>query len=147
MVNKMNCSLYWIVSGIILLIVETIIPVAYFLWFGISCFILSLMTYFVNLSDIQQAIIYALSTPLIVVLGRRFVPIHINDRHEKNINKKIQNLLGKEVVLEDNLKTTLQIKIDETLWTISGTNAVKGSTVKIIDFENNRLIVETVKNA
>jgi membrane protein implicated in regulation of membrane protease activity len=142
----MSYSLYWIVSGIALLIVETLIPVAYFLWFGISCFILALMTYFINLSDIQQAIIYAIATPLIVILGRRFVPIHINDRHEKNINKKIQNLLGKELVLEDDLKTTLQVKIDETLWTISGTNAPKGSTVKIVDFENNRLIVDKVNN-
>ncbi|CAO5682577.1 MAG: Inner membrane protein YbbJ [Holosporales bacterium] len=140
----MSISFYWIISGIILCIIETILPIAYFLWFGIACFVLSALTYVFNFSDVFQAVIYAIISPAIVLLGRHFVPVRIKDRHDKNINKKIQGLMGKKITLENPLTDVLQIKIEETLWIIKSQNQESldaGTVVEIVDFENNRLLV------
>ncbi|MBP9753188.1 MAG: NfeD family protein [Proteobacteria bacterium] len=143
----MDVSFYWIVSGIILFIIETLIPVAYFLWFGVACFILSILTYFLNIPEVYQAIVYALVSPIIILLGRRFIPIHVEDKHDKYINKKISHLMGKKITLQEDLKESLQIKIEETLWTINtqtGEELTAGTVVEIVDFDNNRLIVQKI---
>jgi membrane protein implicated in regulation of membrane protease activity len=141
----MNHSFYWIITAFILIIVETIFPLAYFLWFGISCLILSGITYFFTPIDVWQVIIYTIITPFVVVLGRRFVPIHINNRYEKNINKKMNSLIGKEIILTEDINDKLQVKIDETYWTLTGKNLKKGMTVHVKSIDNNRLIVEEIK--
>lgn len=134
----------WLIAGLCLIALEMLAPVAYFLWFGVSSLMLGLLTYFyTSLSIFSQALLFCAFSIIVTILGRRFIPIHIEDKHDKYINKKVLSIIGKEYTLNESIKDgRAQIKIGETLWNIKGPDLEKGVKIKIIDIENNCLIVD-----
>lgn len=139
----MNYYWYWLISGIFFITVEALAPVAYFLWFGLSALILGFITYFIELNLLLQVLLFSIFSTITTTLGRRFIPFHISNAHDKYINKKTKQLIGMEIILDVPIENgSAQVKIAETFWTLSGPDLPKGSVVKVIDVYNNRVIVE-----
>lgn len=65
----MELYLWWVVIGIIFIIMEFFSPTLFFLNFGLACFITSIFVYF-DFSQIVQAIIFLLSSGLLLLLVR-----------------------------------------------------------------------------
>ena len=137
---------YWLISGTILIILEALAPVAYFLWFGVSAMLIAFIVYLYPPSLLQQTILFGILSVVITYLGRKFIPIHIQNKHDQFINRKTSQLIGKTITLSEAISDgKTQVKVDETLWNVKGPNLPKGTQVKIVDVNNNHLIIEEVK--
>ena len=144
---KMDIYWYWFIAGIALIILETIAPVAYFLWFGISAILTGAVQYLKPLDLITQTFIFSIFVLIITLSGRRLLRFsNFGRKISTSLNKKAFQLIGQEITLFVPIENgCAQVKIGQTLWNIKGPDLPKGKMVKIIDMNNNQLIVEEVK--
>jgi membrane protein implicated in regulation of membrane protease activity len=59
-----------------------------------------------------------------------------------------QNYIGREFVVDKNIKQKASIKFDGIYWTVKnvGNEISKGSKAKIVGIEGNKLLIEQIKN-
>ena len=134
---------YWILTSLCFFILEVIAPIAYFLWIAVASIAISIVVYLLDIGIIHQAILFSLLVPLITILGRIFCPINIHDHHVKNINNKLDQMIGKKFTTEEAIvKGRLQMKIGETIWLLKGPDLPAGTEVEVVDIDNNFLIVK-----
>lgn len=133
----------WLILGVLLMGVETFAPGVFMLWLGIAALLVGLLTFAVSLSWQTQIIVFAILSIAMVPLWR-----HYSKRNEKPtdkpfLNKRAQGLVGREFTLEkpiiDGVGT---VKIDDTIWRVSGSDAPAGSRVKIVHADGASLKVE-----
>lgn len=143
----MDIYWYWFIAGIFLIILETIAPVAYFLWFGISAILTGTIQYLKPIDLITQTFIFSTFVVVTTIGGRRLMRLtNFGGKSNNSINKKPSQLIGLEIRLFVPIENgCAQVKIGETLWNIKGPDLPKGKIVKIIEMNNNQLIVEEVK--
>ncbi|CAO4836517.1 MAG: Inner membrane protein YbbJ [Holosporales bacterium] len=137
---------YWFLFSLLMVILETLLPVAIPLWAGVTGFIVGGFVYFLGLGGLSQAIVFCLLVAPITLLGRKLFPIHIENIHDQFMNQRVARLMGQEIILEKELNgvQTVQQKVGETIWPLKGEAMPVGTRVKIVDVDNNTLIVEKV---
>lgn len=137
---------YWFLLSLLMIILETLLPIAIPLWAGVTGFIVGLVVYFFGVGGLSQAIVFCFLVGPITLLGRRLFPIHIENIHDKFMNQRVARLIGQELILEKELNglQTVQQKVGETVWPLKGVAMPAGTRVKIVDVDNNTLIVEKV---
>jgi membrane protein implicated in regulation of membrane protease activity len=142
-----SLPLTWLIIGVILLCIEIIVPVAIFLWLGVAAVILSGVVSLVSLSLNVQIIAFAALAPLITILGRRLIPFHLKNRHEENMSRKIDQMIGLTFVLSSDLKEgRAQARVGDSVWPVKSLQSLKkNDSVKVVGIEQNTLIIE--KNA
>jgi membrane protein implicated in regulation of membrane protease activity len=143
----MDVYWYWFIAGICLIILETIAPVAYFLWFGISAILTGAIQFLKPMNLITQTFIFSTLVVITTIGGRRLMRLtNFGGKSNNSINKKTSQLIGLEIRLFVPIENgSAQVKIGETLWNIKGPDLPKGKMVKIIEMNNNQLIVEEVR--
>jgi membrane protein implicated in regulation of membrane protease activity len=143
----MDIYWYWFIAGICLIILETVAPVAYFLWFGISAILTGAIQYLKPFDLITQTFIFSMFVLITTIAGRRLMRVaNFGGKINTSINKKAFQLIGQEITLFVPIENgCAQVKIGETLWNIKGPDLPKGKMVKIIEMNNNQLIVEEVR--
>ena len=137
---------HWFLIATFLITIEAVAPFAYFLWLGIAAIIQGILLYFVPMTGILPIIIYACIASLVTLVGRYFVPFHHALKGEENINRASDRLVGKLITLSAPIiDGKAQIKVGSSVWIASGPDLAEGTMVKIVDVENNLLIVEPVQ--
>lgn len=142
----MDIYWYWFIAGVCLIILETVAPVAYFLCFGISAMITGCIQYFTPIDMMSQTFIFSIFSIVITITGKKLLrSFNIRLKNNHAINKKIAQLIGQEITLFVPIENgRAQVKIGETMWNIKGPDLQKGKTVKIVEINNNQLIVEEI---
>lgn len=134
---------HWFLIATFLITIEAVAPFAYFLWLGIAAIIQGIVLYFFPMTGILPIIIYSGIAAIVTLLGRHFVPFHHVDKGEENINRASDRLIGKVVTLSAPIiNGKAQIKVGSSVWLASGPDMDEGTVVKIVDVENNLLIVQ-----
>ena len=140
---------YWLIIGIILFALETIIP-----GFVLGCLgIGALATVFVALFDVSlegQLIAFAIISLLSFIGIRPFILRYLN--RGTDISTNVDSLIGKTAEVSkafDNKLHRGRVKIDGDDWlayTETPTSLKKHDLVKILKVDSNTLLVEPLKN-
>lgn len=97
----------------------------------------------INLPIIVQIVVFTIVNIILIIT---LVP-YVKKKMSKSIDDFVlqeNRLIGKEIVLSEDLKDSLLINIEGVFWTVktlSGTIPA-GNTVKIVSLEGNKYIVE-----
>ena len=59
----------WIIAGLMLSLLELIVPGVYLIWFGFAAFIVGVTVYFLPLEFTTQLIIFAIASGVFAVIG------------------------------------------------------------------------------
>ncbi len=132
----------WLIIGVVLMGIETFAPGVFMLWLGLAALIVGLLTFTINWSWQTQIIVFAILSLAMVPLWRHFSKRNEKPTDKPFLNKRAQGLIGRVFTLEkaiiDGVGT---VKIDDTVWRVSGPDAPAGSRVKIVHADGASLQV------
>ena len=133
---------HWIIAALIMLAIEMLFPAAYFLWMGISAFIVALVIYiFPDIPILAQVIIFGCISVFTLIQFKRNQKISTSD--EPNLNRRGRQYIGRKFVLEQPIVNGKgKIKVEDSIWRISGIDMDKGTKVCVIDVDGDILKVE-----
>ena len=132
----------WLIIGVVLMGIETFAPGVFMLWLGIAALIVGLISFAVVLSWQTQIIVFAILSIAMVPLWRHFSKRNEKPTDKPFLNKRAQGLIGRVFTLEKPIVDGVgTVKIDDTVWRVSGSDAPAGSRVKIIHAEGANLRV------
>jgi len=136
----------WLALGATLLILEVITPGTVVLWwFGISAILVGLVSLVIDLVWQAELIAFALLTLASALvwwrLGRRVKPAI--DR--SFLNRRTEAFIGRVFTVETPITNGHgTVRIDDTVWRVSGPDCPAGSRVKVARVDGPLLLVETI---
>ena len=136
----------WLTFGLILMILELIIPGTFVIWFGFGGMLTGIVLAFVPLSVNGQLVTFALASTISVFFGffvyKRFFGANkeVGQQNKVGAQKYIgQSFKVVEAIDEDNGK----VAVGDTVWLAKSDHPIaKGKRAKVVAVEGTILVVE-----
>ena len=147
-INSLGAWNWWVLA-LVLLGLEIIAPGTFFLWFGISAFVIGTISLAVGPESTfwvwqTQMIAFVVLSLVAALAGRRFLNQYgAVDIDDPLLNERGRQLVGRTAVLsEPILEGQGRVRIGETVWRVSGPDLPAGTRVRVVDAKSNTLLVE-----
>lgn len=137
---------HWWVLAIVCLILEIFAPGAIFIWFSAAAALLGILLIFLpDLSWQWQITIFGALSVLSILGWRQYrVKVPEVDTHPA-LNKRGEELIGRTFTLDEAIVNNYgKIRVDDTMWKISGADCEVGQKVKVTSLNGTVLNVEHV---
>ena len=134
----------WWAIALALLAMETIIPGASILWFGIAAFVVGVVVWmFPDLPLLGQIAVFGVSSIASVAVYWRWFRSHETPSDQPLLNRKADQLVGREFVLDGPIELGRgKLKIGDALWTVEGPDLGAGTRVRVCRSDGLILVVE-----
>ena len=138
---------HWWILGLILLVLEMLLPGTFFLWMGISTGFVGLLMIFVpDLSWQMQFLIFAVLSVVTITLSRVWLQRHPITTDDTTLNRRGSQYVGRVVTLEEPLVDGAgKVRIEDTFWRVAtkdNSDLAAGEKVKITGVDGTILKVE-----
>jgi len=135
---------HWLILAVVMIILEMLIPGAYFLWMGVSAiFVGALMYVFPEMVFLVQILIFAVLSVISVVMYKSYRKKNPIVTDEPALNRRGEQYIGRTFTLEGPIVNGEgKIKVDDSTWKISGADMEAGASVRVIAIEGSILKVE-----
>lgn len=129
----------WWVGGALLLAIEILAPGNVFVWFGIAAVLTGSAALVADIGWQVQLILFAVLSLVLVVVGRSwFARAGVSE--EPLLNERATRLVGQSFVLgEPIVGGNGRIRIDDTVWRLTGPDLPSGATVRIVGHDGAML--------
>src|SRR5262245_41895400 len=135
----------WVILGAILLALELSVPGAFMMWLGLAAILVGVISFAIDWSWQAQLVAFAVFTAASVPLWRRFARKVDPQLESPYLNRRTEALIGRVFTLDKPIADGMgTVRIDDTVWRITGPDAAAGSRVKVIRAEGVILTVEPV---
>jgi membrane protein implicated in regulation of membrane protease activity len=135
----------WLILAGIFFVLELVAPGAFMLWLGISAMLVGILSFIVKWSWQYQLVAFAVFALASIPLWRRFAPKVEKDADQPFLNRRADGFVGREFTLEKPIVGgTGTVRIDDTIWRLSGPDLAGGSRVKVVRADAALLVVEPV---
>lgn len=136
----------WWAIALALLAIETIIPGASILWFGISAFVVGIVVYFVpNLPLLGQVAVFGVFSIASVAVYWKWFRTHEVPSDQPLLNRKADQIIGREFVLDAPITLGRgKLKIGDALWAIEGPDLAAGTRIRVCRTDGLNLQVEKI---
>jgi len=133
----------WFILGAIFLILELAAPGAFMLWLGLAALAVGLISFGVDWSWQAQCVVFALLSIALIPVYRRFAPKVEQPSESPLLNRRAETYVGRVFTLEKPIANGVgHVRIDDTIWRVSGPDMPAGSRVRIVRTEGANLFVE-----
>jgi inner membrane protein len=133
----------WLIIGVVLMGIETFAPGVFMLWFGFAALIVGLLSFGIVWSWQAQIIAFAALSVAMVPMWRHFARRNETPTDKPFLNRRAEGLIGRVFTLEKPIVDGIgTVRIDDTIWRVSGPDAPAGSRVKIVHADGANLQVE-----
>jgi len=143
----------WWILALILLGLEVMAPGTFFLWFGMSAFVIGTISLAVGPESKlwvwqTQMIGFVVLSLVSAVAGKRYFNRPTNDFEDPFLNDRGQQMVGRTAVLsEPILEGQGRVRFGETTWRLNGPDLPAGARVRVVDAQSNTLIVVAEEDA
>lgn len=141
-------TVIWFLIGLVLLLLELIIPGFVIIFFGVGAWITAVVCLIFNIGVNIQLAVFTFSSVLLLLLLRRYLRKQFFSEDKSVVETLADEFLGKTAVVESDIKKGFPGKVSfkGTTWTaMSDETAKKGQLVEIIGKESINLIVKPTK--
>ncbi|UIJ70898.1 NfeD family protein [Aurantimonas sp. HBX-1] len=136
----------WWILGLLLLVLETVLPGVYLLFFGIAALVVGMNVLLIGGAWFgweQQVLAYVVVSAVAVFLGRKWYGAKAEAQASGTLNKPTQRLIGREAVLsEDLVGGRGRVGLEDSWWSVEGPDLPKGTRVRVVGAEGSVLRVE-----
>jgi inner membrane protein len=133
----------WLIAGLVLMVLELITPGVFLLWLGLAALLVGVITLFVDWVWQVQVIAFAAFSLAAVPLWRRVATQSATNTDTGFLNRRSDALVGRIFTLEQPIRDGAgRIKVDDTVWRVSGPDCPAGSRVKVVSSDGGSLLVE-----
>jgi inner membrane protein len=138
---------HWWVLGIALLIFELLAPGVFFLWVGLSAFVVGAIAALLPVLSWQyQLFMFSVLSVLSVVLWRIYLKKHPIKSDRPLLNRRSAQYIGRVFTLEEPIINRRgKIKVDDSIWKIEGEDCPANTQVKVVSVNGVVLQVEPLK--
>ncbi|MEZ5871092.1 MAG: NfeD family protein [Nitratireductor sp.] len=138
----------WWILALVLMGLEVLAPGTFFLWFGISAFVIGTISLAMGPESTfwvwqTQVIGFVVLSLVAAVIGRRFMTQYrLDDADNTDLNDRIAQMVGRTGVLNEAISGgTGRVKIGETTWRVSGPELPEGTRVRVVGHHAGKLDV------
>ena len=113
------------------------------LWLGLAALVVGVISFGVNWSWQAQLVAFALLSLALIPVWRRFAPKIEHPTESPMLNRRAENYVGRIFTLEKPIADGIgHVRIDDTIWRVTGPDVAAGSRVRIVRVEGPNLFVE-----
>lgn len=133
----------WLLFGLVLLVLEIFIPGTFFLWLGAAAVVVGLIDLVVPMGWQVQVVTWGVLSLVLLLVGRRFYSSRDREVEDPFLNERAARYMGRVFTLTEPLRENQgTLKIDDTIWRISGPDLTAGTRVKVTGVDGPILKVE-----
>lgn len=133
----------WFILAALLLLIEILAPGMFMLWLGLSAILVGIISSAVVWSWQAQLIAFAVFAIAAVPAWRHFARKVEKPAESPFLNRRAEGYVGREFTLDKPIVGGVgTIRIDDTVWRVTGPDAPAGSRVRIARAEGAALMVE-----
>jgi len=135
---------YWLIAALVMIIFEMVIPAAYFLWMGISAFVVGLLLYAIpGMPLLIQIVIFGILSVVTLLLYKRHQRLNPTEKDEPSLNRRGEQYIGRIFTLEAPIVNGVgKVKVDDSIWKVSGMNMPAGLKVRVASVDGTVFNVE-----
>ncbi|WP_041783367.1 NfeD family protein [Ancylobacter novellus] len=132
----------WLIAAGLLMIAELVVPGAYLIWFGVAALATSIAVALVPMGWQAQLVLFAVAALFAVVIGRMLARSKHAESDRPFLNRRTDALVGRDFVLHEAIKDGVgQIRVDDTIWRVTGPDCPAGTRVVVAGAEGATLRV------
>jgi membrane protein implicated in regulation of membrane protease activity len=133
----------WFILGVVLLVLETVIPGVHFLWFGIAAFIIGVLAFALDLAWQWQVLAFALLSVAALFWVRKYARPDVAISDQPDLNVRGQQYIGRSLVVEQAIQNGRgKARVGDSLWAVEGPDTPAGERVKVTGVKGTVLVVE-----
>lgn len=135
----------WWLLGLLLLGLEILVPSTFFLWFGLSAFVVGALAFFTDFAWQVDLVIFLVLSLAALLIGRKYMAKSDDQSGDPNLNKRGSRYVGRHFVLAAPiLQGEGKLSVDDTVWRITGPDLPAGTTVEVTQLDGSKLVVDAV---
>ncbi|WP_439624034.1 NfeD family protein [Shinella sp.] len=139
----------WWVLGIVLLILEVLMPGVFLVWIGIAAIITGALSLALWETAFwtwhAQWLVFAVLSLIAAIIGRRIVSSRGQTSDQPHLNQRGQSLVGRTATLEQPIAEGRgRIRLDDTMWNVQGPDLPVGTRVRVTTSSGSNLTVEAI---
>ncbi|MFO0991003.1 MAG: NfeD family protein [Hyphomicrobiales bacterium] len=136
---------WWIVAGLLLL-AELTSPGIFFIWLAIAAGAVGIIVFFADIGWQLQIALWAILSVVFVMIAKPWLKRrNAIETDQPNLNRRMLNYIGRSYVLDEPIVNGQgRVKIEDTLWQVSGADTPKGGWVRLTRVDGLQFIVEPV---
>ncbi len=125
---------HWAVLGVVLMILEIFSPGVFFMWMGIAAGLVAGIVFLLpELGWQWQILIFAALSIISVVIGKQWIDRHALETEEPSLNRRGTQYIGRVFTLDEGIVNGVgRLKVDDTIWKISGADCPAGTRVTVV---------------
>ncbi|MEO1719239.1 MAG: NfeD family protein [Pseudomonadota bacterium] len=133
----------WLIGGVVLLILETVIPGVLLMWLGVAALIVGMLLLVIDVSWQWQFVMFAaLSVASVFVMRRWFSRSETADDNT-GLNTSGSNFVGRTFVVAEPIQNGRgRVRVGDTHWTAEGADVPAGTRVTVVSVRGTVLNVE-----
>jgi len=136
---------YWLIAALVMIIFEMVVPAAYFLWMGISAFVVGLLLYAIpGMPLLIQVVIFGILSVVTLLLYKRHQRLNPTEKDEPSLNRRGEQYIGRIFTLEAPIVNGVgKVKVDDSIWKVRGMDMPAGLKVRVASVDGTVFNVET----
>lgn len=137
---------HWLILAVALIILEILMPGAYFLWMGVSAAAVGCaMFIFPEMPWLTQILIFAALSVITVVIYKTHQKKNPTVTDEPALNRRGEQYIGRTLILTEAIVNgTGKTKVDDSTWNVTGADMEVGESVRVVAIEGSTFKVEAV---
>jgi len=135
----------WLILAAAFFVIELVAPGSFMLWLGLSALLVGIVSLLVDWPWQYQLVAFAIFALASIPLWRRFAHRVEKVGDQPFLNRRADAFIGREFTLDKPIVSgSGTVKIDDTIWRLSGPDCPGGSRVKVVRADAATLVVEAV---
>ncbi|HEY4202374.1 MAG TPA: NfeD family protein [Devosiaceae bacterium] len=135
----------WLVSGLVLLGLELVLPGGVFVWLGVAAIITGLLAFVYPLDWAVEFAIFGVLGVLTIFLWLRVFRGRGSKSDRPYLNRRAERFIGHEAVLDEPIVDGFgRLALGDSVWRITGPDLPAGRRVRIVGADAALLRVEAV---
>lgn len=133
----------WLLLGVVLFGLETIVPGVHFVWFGLAATLVGIAGLATGFAWQWQLVAFAVLAVASVFVARRFARADAAPSDMPDLNARGHSYVGRLVTVEEPIRGGRgKVRVGDTLWQAEGADTPAGTRVKITGVRDTVLMVE-----
>ncbi len=140
---------HWWAVAIGLLLLEALLPGAFFLWMAIAASLVGgLLLVLPGLSVELQVLLFSVASVISILGAMGWRKNHPAQTRPSTLNRRGQEYVGQIFVVTDAIVAGRgQLIVDDTHWVLTGPDCPKGSRIQITELNSGRLAFELAESS
>lgn len=137
----------WLIIGLVLLALELLAPITFFLWLGVSALVTAATLYVVpEMSWQVQFLLFSVLSVVSIVVSKKFLFQKQPTSELPNLNRRSQQYVGRVFTLIEPITNGYgKISVDDSQWRVTGPPLDKGAAVRVVSANGSVFEVESVR--